>query len=60
MYVDFCVVCIAVKVESKRENVVKVMNSNGPRTEPWGTPWEKGDVGDPKLLMETHLCLTVR
>ena len=31
-----------------------------PRTEPWGTPYERGESGDLKLPMETNCLLSVR
>ena len=34
--------------------------SRGPRTEPWGTPCERGELGDLKLPMETNCSLSVR
>ena len=33
--------------------VVYKINRTGPRTEPWGTPWETGAGSDFELLMET-------
>ena len=34
--------------------------SRGPRTEPWGTPCVRGELGDLKLPMETNCSLAVR